>query len=41
VTINGYGVIAKLVADALILKDEMELVGVYCLSMVWTIKKNS
>ena len=38
VAINGYGVIGKRVADAVILQDDMELVGVCDIIIDWRIK---
>ncbi|HRO47978.1 MAG TPA: type II glyceraldehyde-3-phosphate dehydrogenase [Niabella sp.] len=38
VTINGYGVIGKRVADAVILQDDMELIGVCDVVTDWRIK---
>ena len=38
VGVNGYGVIGKQVADAIVLQDDMELVGVADISSNWRIK---
>ena len=38
VAVNGYGVIGKRVADAIILQDDMELAGVCDVVTDWRIK---
>lgn len=38
VAVNGYGVIGKRIADAIVVQDDMELVGVSDVVSDWRIK---